>query len=60
MVRRIYDVDDTRRIREVTPPIWPNARLPSEIPNLKLYVLVLDGLNIETDGGYRRDHFPNL
>ena len=35
--------------RIVVPPQRPNFVLTSNVPNIELYVLISDGLNVETD-----------
>lgn len=33
------------------PPQWPDLVLSTDVPDIELYVLVRDGLDVEADGG---------
>jgi len=56
----IDDEDDTLRVLEVVPPEGADLVLSTNIPHGELDVLVLDGLNVETDGGNGRDDLAEL
>lgn len=48
-VAGIYDIDDCLCVWVVASPVWPNAGLSAQVPNLKLDILVRYSLNVETD-----------
>jgi len=57
---RVDDEDDTLGVLEVMPPQRPNLVLSSDIPYGELNVLVLDGLDVESDCWDSRDDFTKL
>lgn len=59
-IGRVDDEDDRRRIRIVASPVWPDARLSAQIPNVEVEFPVCDGLDVESDRGYRRYYFADL
>lgn len=48
-VHAVHDVYDGVSVGIVTSPVRPNACLTSQVPNLKLQVLVRNCLNVESD-----------
>ena len=48
------------RVCVVTPPVWADTGLTSQIPDLELQILVRHCFNIEADCGYCRDDFADL
>lgn len=56
----IDDEDDTLGVLEVVPPQRSDLVLTTDIPHGELNVLVLDGLDVEADGGDGGDNFTKL
>jgi hypothetical protein len=56
----VDDEDDTLGVLEVVPPQRANLVLPANIPYGELNVLVLNSLDVETDGGDGSDNFTEL
>jgi len=48
-IHAIDDIDDCVSVGVVASPVWPDARLSTEVPDLKLEVLVLDCLHVEAN-----------
>lgn len=56
----VDDEDDALGVLEVMPPQRTDLVLSTDIPHGELDVLVLDGLNVEADGGDGGDDFTEL
>jgi len=57
---RVNNEDDALGVLEVVPPERSDLVLPSDVPDGEGNVLVLDGLDIEADGGDGSDNLAEL
>ena len=48
-IRGIYYVNNRLRVWEIAPPVGANARLATQVPDLKFDVFVRDSLDVEAD-----------
>lgn len=56
----VDDVYETLSVLEVVPPQGTDLVLAADVPHSEADVLVLDGLDVEADGRYRRDNLTEL
>nr|POF04226.1 hypothetical protein CFP56_21981 [Quercus suber] len=59
-VGAVDDKDDGGRVAVVAAPVWPDARLPAEVPHVEGQVAVRDALDVEPDGRDRGHDLADL
>jgi len=59
-VRAVDDEHHRRRVAVVAAPVGPDGRLPTQVPDVEVEVLVRHGLDVEADRGNRGDDLADL